>query len=186
MPIGRGCRNQRQRVTSRRRRLGFALIVAVVATSITSASGARADQTTEDPPSPYPELRYFTQIGAAPFETSDQPDATLPNQPGVWFVTAQGLNCGIWFRGSFGCVGDIPGAPSGVHQIGWITGDARVHYDWTLATRFPQTRGTNSIPPLNYISSEGTSCATTFDNSTYCEHGPFRMLITPTRTWLNG
>jgi hypothetical protein len=137
-------------------------------------------------PNPYPELQYFTQIDAAPYALGDPPAADLPNQPGVWFVTAQGLNCGIWFRGSFGCTGDIPGAPAGTHQIGWIAGDARVHYDWTMAIRFPPSRGSMAMPPLTYITSEGTTCATTLDGSTYCERGPFRFLITPTHTWLNG
>ncbi|MCA2276890.1 hypothetical protein JF780_26600 [Mycobacterium intracellulare] len=137
-------------------------------------------------PHPYPELQYSTKIDAAPYAQSDPPGASLPDQPGYWFVTAQGLHCGIWFRGSFGCSGDIPGAPPGVHQIGWITGDARAHYDWTLAIRFPAPLGSLTLPPLTFIEVEGTTCATTLDNSTYCVRGPFRFLITPTRTWLNG
>jgi hypothetical protein len=139
---------------------------------------ARAEPAATDPqPNPYPELRYFTEIDAGPY--------ALPNQ-GFWFVTATGLNCGIWFRGSFGCTGDIPGAPPDTHQIGWVTGDARAHYDWTMAIRFPPSQGSVPIPPLTFIRSEGTTCATTFDTSTYCEHGPFRFLISPTHTWLNG
>lgn len=88
--------------------------------------------------------------------------------------------------GSFGCTGSIPGAPPGIDKIGWIAGDTRVHYDWTLAVRFPPSHGSIPIPPLSYISVEGTSCATTVDLGTYCERGPFRFLITPTHTWLNG
>lgn len=185
MPVGRGCRNRRFSTLSRSTHIAFATLAAI-STAIAPAPVAHAEPAAQDAPSPYPELRYFTKIDDAPYSMSDPPDASLPDQPGVWFVTAQGLNCGIWFRGSFGCTGDIPGAPNGVHDIGWITGDARVHYDWTLSTRFPQPRGTSPIPPLNYIESEGTTCATTFDTSTYCEHGPFRMFITPTKTWLNG
>jgi hypothetical protein len=136
---------------------------------------------------PYPELRYFTEIDAAPYALSNPAGASLPDQPGYWFTTAQGLNCGIWFRGSFGCSGDVPGAPAGVRQIGWITGDTRVHYDWTLSLRFPQGRiGALTIPPLSFIRVEGTTCATTLDNDTYCERGPSRFLITATHTWLNG
>jgi hypothetical protein len=76
-------------------------------------------------------------------------------------------------------------APPNVRQIGWIAGDAKVHYDWTLDYRFPKSQGTQSIPPLNYIESQGTSCATTVDGGTYFERGPWRLYITPTRTWLN-
>jgi hypothetical protein len=161
-----------------RRAVAGALAIVSVAACAGNGAFAWADPATGNgEPNPYPELRYFTKIDADPY--------VVPGQ-GVWFVTAQGLNCGIWFRGSFGCSGDIPGAPPNVHQIGWIAGDTRVHYDWTLSSRFPKTQGTQSIPPLNFIESEGTSCATTVDGSTYFERGPWRLYITPTRTWLNG
>jgi hypothetical protein len=174
-----------------RRRLDVICRLAIVGVVATIVGGlvapAHAEPASGDSrPNPYPELRYFTDIDAAPYAQSDPPGASLPDQPGYWFTTAQGLNCGIWFRGSFGCTGDIPGAAAGVHQIGWITGDTRVHYDWTLAIRFPPPRGSLTMPPLTYITSEGTTCATTLDASTYCERGPFRFLITPTHTWLNG
>ena len=129
-------------------------------------------------PEIYPELRYFTKIDPVAYE---QPDGQ-----GYWFVTPQGLNCGIWFRGSFGCSGSIPGADTGVDKIGWVTGDARVHYDWTLATRFPQGQGAATIPPLSYIEAEGTRAGTTVDGSTYFERGPWRLLLAPDHTWLNG
>jgi hypothetical protein len=165
-------------------------IVSVVASVLTGfVAPAHAEPASGEPAAtPYPELRYFTEIDAAPYAVGDTPAADFPDQPGVWFVTAQGLTCGIWFRGSFGCTGDIPGAPAGITRIGWITGDTRVHYDWTLAIRFPptQSQGLMTIPPLTYITIEGTTCATTLDGSTYCERGPFRFMITPTRTWLNG
>jgi hypothetical protein len=165
-------------------------IVGVVASSIIGpvAPGHAEPALDGSPSNPYPELRYFTENDAAPYAVGDTPAADFPNQPGVWFVTAQNLRCGIWFRGSFGCTGDIPGAPSGITRIGWITGDTRVHYDWTLAIRFPPAppQGLRTIPPLTYITSEGTTCATTIDAATYCERGPFRFLISSTRSWLNG
>jgi hypothetical protein len=162
-------------------RIGAGLaIVSVVASVLTGfVAPAHAEPPSGDPAAtPYPELRYFTEIDAAPYAVGDTPAADFPDQPG--------LSCGIWFRGSFGCTGDIPGAPAGIKQIGWITGDARVHYDWTMAIRFPPSRGSMTIPPLTYITSEGTTCATTLDGSTYCERGPFRFMITSTHTWLNG
>lgn len=165
----------------RRVKVGTGFAVANIAAVFLVGSGvlAHAEPDGGDArPDPYPELRYFTQIDAEPYRLTDG--------QGVWFVTAQGLNCGIWFRGSFGCDGDIPGVSPNIHQIGWMAGDTRVHYDWTLSVRFPQSRGSLSIRPLNYIESEGTSCGTAVDGSTYCERGPWRMLITPTHTWLNG
>ncbi|MCX2930683.1 hypothetical protein ORI20_10370 [Mycobacterium sp. CVI_P3] len=167
----------------------FAVLSALAALiSLTSASSAAIADTntaTVGTAPDYPQLRYFTEIDPSPYAMSEPPGVSLPEQAGYWFVTAQGIDCGIWFRGSFGCTGPIPGAPQGVDKIGWITGDTRVHYDWTLAIRFPPTRGSATIPPLSYISVGGTTCATTLNQSTYCERGPFRFMITPTHTWLN-
>lgn len=156
---------------------GLSALLVLAMAVLLSAAAAHAEPP-EDPNNPYPDLRYFTEISADPYQ--------VPGQ-GVWFTSPSGLNCGIWWRGSFGCAGDsIPGAPPDVHQIGWYTGDTRVHYDWTMAVRFPQARGALTLPPLSYIQSEGTTCATPFDGGTYCERGPWRMFITPTHTWLNG
>jgi len=164
-----------------------ALVGTLTWVAMMSAPVGAAEPAPDDAiPQPYPDLRYFTEIDAAPYNLSAAPGVSLPDQPGYWFTTAQGLNCGIWFRGSFGCDGDIPGAPADVHRIGWITGDTKVHYDWTLAIRYPQgPRGNLSIPPLSYINVEGTICATTVDHSTYCERGAARFLITDTHTWLS-
>lgn len=178
---------------SRQPRRAASLMAAIAAIVMLSAglgippSLAHAEPVDNSPASApdYPQLRYFTKIDPAPYAMSDSVGVSLPDQPGYWFVTSQGVNCGIWFRGSFGCTGNIPGAPGGVDKIGWITGDTRVHYDWTLAIRFPGTRGSLTIPPLSAISVEGTTCATTVDLSTYCERGPFRFMMTPTHTWLN-
>jgi hypothetical protein len=174
-----------------RRKLGVFTALALANVVVTILAGLVAPAHAGPAPgdsraNPYPDLQYFTEIDAAPYTLPDLPGVALPDQPGVWFVTAQGLNCGIWFRGSFGCTGEIPGAPAGVDRIGWITGDTRVHYDWTMAIRFPSSRGSLTIPPLTFIKSEGTTCATTLDGGTYCERGPWRFLITPTHTWLNG
>ena len=175
-PFRRGVEGTR--VKGNAQRLYGAVAVALAVLLTCGGPVAVADTISNDPrPDPYPQLRYFTAIDAGPY--------SVPGQ-GVWFVTAQGQHCGIWFRGSFGCNGEIPGAPANVHHIGWMAGDTRVHYDWTMAVRFPPTRGALSIPPLSYISSEGTSCGTTLDGSTYCERGPWRLFITPTQTWLNG
>jgi hypothetical protein len=163
-------------VASRHGKAAAAMVICIIAAI--GAPPAQAEPADgAQSPAPYPELRYFSEIDSSPYYIDGQ---------GFWFVTAQGLNCGIWIRGSFGCSGDIPGAPPSVQKIGWIDRDTRVHYDWTLAIRFPPTRGTLSIPPLSYITSEGTTCATTVDFSTYCVKGPWRLLITPSQTWLNG
>lgn len=132
---------------------------------------------------------------ATPFPDTDiilqsyqrhQPDEffTASNE-GVWFSTPLGLNCGIWDRGGFGCAGDIPGAPEGTTHIGWVTGNIVMRYDPLLSLQFPPGRAERVLPPRSYVEYNGTTCATTTDNSTYCVRGPFRFFVTPTRTFLS-
>lgn len=155
--------------------LGAALLILCSAPEPAALAQPDAGTVSE---APYPDLRYFSEVDASEY--------TVPEDQGVWFHTAQGLDCVIWWRGSFLCRGHVPGAPPGIDNIGWMSGDRAVHYDWTVAIKFPNGRADHAIPPLSYIRSEGTTCATTLDGSTYCERGPYRFLITSTRTWLNG
>ncbi len=126
-------------------------------------------------PDPYPDIRYYDQLDVGNF--------VVPG--GVFFIAPTGQNCGIWGRGSFGCSGDIAGAPSGTNHIGWIDGDRAVHYDWSVAVRFPASQAEQPLPPRSKITHEGTTCAATPDGHTYCERGPLRFVIEPTRTWLS-
>lgn len=134
-----------------------------------------------DPPSsgaganPYPDIRYYDELDANNFAEPG----------GVWFIAPTGQNCGIWRRGSFGCAGDIPGAPPGTSHIGWIDGDRAMHYDWSVAARFPATQAQQPLPPHSVIKHEGTTCAATGDGRTYCERGPLRFVIEHTKTWLS-
>ncbi|MDA4108708.1 hypothetical protein MHOL44478_15790 [Mycobacterium holsaticum DSM 44478] len=104
---------------------------------------------------------------------------------GVWFSTPLGLNCGIWDRGSFGCAGDIRGAPPGTHNVGWVNGNIVTRYDWLLGIQFPPGRAERELPARSYIEYNGTRCATMADSSTYCSRGPFKFFVTPTGTWLS-
>lgn len=130
-----------------------------------------------EPPNPFPDLTYYDELDAGMF--------FVPGHDGVWFVSATGQNCGIWGWGSFGCAGHIPGAPPGTTHIGWIDGDRAVHYDWSVGVRFPGTKAVQQIPPDHFVTWEGTTCAVTKDRRTYCERGPLRFVIEPTRTWLS-
>ncbi|MFT8177495.1 hypothetical protein BKG83_20025 [Mycobacteroides chelonae] len=144
------------------------------------AAGPVATARSEPPPpeatsDPFPDVRYYDELNANDFA-----------QPGgVWFIGPAGQNCGIWGRGSFGCSGVIPGAPAGTNHIGWIDGDRAVHYDWSMAVRFPAVEAGQPLPARSKISHQGTTCAATPDNRTYCERGPMRFAIELTRTWLS-
>lgn len=60
-----------------------------------------------------------------------------------------------------------------------------MHYDWSVGVRFPSTQAQRPLPPRSYITHHGTTCAATPDGRTYCERGPLRFLIEPTKTWLS-
>lgn len=132
-----------------------------------------------EPPSPFPEIEHITA-----WYDRLEPDAfVLPGRSGVWFLSPSGLNCGIWDWGSFGCAGDIPGAPPGDNHIAWFNGNRAVHHGWTAAIQFPAGQAVRTLPPRSYLTYESTTCATTPDGNTYCEHGANRFLITPQGTW---
>jgi hypothetical protein len=122
------------------------------------------------------------------FERRQPVEFFTASNEGVWFSTPLGLNCGIWDRGSFGCTGDIRGAPSGTTRIGWITGSIVTRYDAydpLLKLQFPPGRAERMLPPRSYVEYNGTRCVTTTDTSTYCTHGPFQFMVTPSRTFLS-
>jgi len=158
------------------------LAIVICAAGLAFATVPPADADPPSPASPFPELAHievwYNQL---------QPDSFfIPDQPDVWFVTPTGLNCGIWHWGSFGCTGDLPGAPPDVHHIAWFNGNRAVHYGWTAAIQFPPGRAQQTLPPRSYVTYEGTTCATTPDSNTYCGHGAFRFLMTPQGTWFKG
>lgn len=135
------------------------------------------------PPSvPFPDMRvitgYYTQVN---FE-----DFYLPDRPGVWFLSPSGMNCGIWIWGSFGCAGDIPGAPPGDNHIAWFNGNRAVHHGWTAAIQFPPGQAQQTLPALSYVTFEQTTCAVTVENNVYCGHGPFQLYMTAQGTWFKG
>ncbi|OBJ42504.1 hypothetical protein A5630_20880 [Mycolicibacterium mucogenicum] len=143
-----------------------------------SAEAEPADDVASNPyPSTSHILRYFDRVSYEDYFTA--------TAGGVWFSTPLGLNCGIWDRGSFGCVGDIRGAPPGTTSIGWVNGNIVTRHDSLLETQFPPGKAERELTPLSYIEYNGTTCATTADSSTYCSRGPFRFFVTLTQTWLS-
>ncbi|WP_254358703.1 hypothetical protein [Mycolicibacterium peregrinum] len=160
------------------------LPVLVIVLLAGTPSIGNADTLSDPPPSPYPDhaliLTSYDQLEPNEFFTA--------SGAGVWFLSPLGLNCGIWDRGSFGCAGDIRGAPPGTSHIGWINGNIVTRYDANdplLRFQFPPARGEKTLPPHSYVTYNGTTCATMADTSTYCARGPFRFFITPTQTWLS-
>jgi len=156
--------------------------VAVIGSVIGLASGA-AIPGRADPPgdasSPFPEMAHITA-----WYTQLDPDEFL-GPTGVWFLSPSGLTCGIWVWGSFGCTGDIPGAPPGDNHIAWFNGNRAVHHGWTAGMQFPTGQAERTLPPRSYLTYNSTTCAVTPESNTYCGHGDFKFLITPQGTWFN-
>lgn len=154
------------------------VIAAAIATAFVTATPILADPATERTP-PFPDQMdietWYTRLDPSEF--------FIANQPGVWFLSTSGLNCGMWVWGSFGCSGDIPGLPPTDRHIAWFNGNRAVHHDWTAAMQFPPGQAERTLPPLSYVSFEETICATTVEGNTYCQHGANRFLITPQGTW---
>lgn len=132
-------------------------------------------------PPPYPDTNLILRS----YDLVRYDDYFTASAGGVWFSTPMGLNCGIWDRGSFGCTGDIRGAPPGTTNIGWVNGNVVTRYDWLLGVQFPPGRAEQELLPRSYIEYNGTRCATMADASTYCSRGPFKFFVTPTQTWLS-
>ncbi|WP_156628684.1 hypothetical protein [Mycobacterium sp. 1274756.6] len=161
-------------------RLSAAWGVAVMMSLSSAAPGGAVPR--DDPQDLFPELAsitaWYTRVDAAQFALADQ--------PGVWFLTPSGLNCGIWFWGGFGCSGQLPGAPPDDHHIAWFNGNRSVHHGWTAAIQFPPGQAQRPLLPGSYIADNSTTCAVTHSGDTYCAHGEFKLLITEVGTWFKG
>ncbi|EHB56488.1 hypothetical protein MycrhDRAFT_3682 [Mycolicibacterium rhodesiae JS60] len=159
---------------------GFATAACVIGLTLAASPAAQSDPGAA-PSSPYPDanliIRSYNEVLYSDYFTS--------SAGGVWFSTPLGLTCGIWDRGSFGCTGDIRGAPPGTTNIGWVNGNIVTRYDWLLGVQFPPGRAERDLPPRSYVTYNGTRCATMADSSTYCSRGPFKFFVTPNQTWLS-
>ncbi len=171
----------RKQNISRRIFLCFATFFWTHALLLMGSSTALAEPNSGSASSPYPATYLILDY----YEKVEYDDYFTSSAGGVWFSTPLGLNCGIWDQGSFGCAGDIHGAPPGTTNIGWVNGNIVTRYDWLLGVQFPPGRAERELPPRSYIEYNGTRCATMADSSTYCMRGPFRFFVTPTRTWLS-
>jgi len=153
----------------------------VIGLAFVTSPTAHAEPAGGQPPGPYPDanliIRYYDPVRYDDYFTN--------SAGGVWFSTPLGLNCGIWDRGSFGCTGDIRGAPPGTTNIGWVNGNIVTRYDWLLGVQFPPGRAERDLPPRSYIEYNGTRCATMADSSAFCSRGPYKFFVTPTQTWLS-
>ena len=145
--------------------------VIVAAVEILLAPPASAD------PQPYPDISRYARV--------DVEDYQMPFNPTnkVWFSTPWGLNCGMWDDGSFGCSGDIPGAPPGTTQLAWFSGGSSPKLSTTDRPGFLSGAEQPVLPIGTAIQYHGTTCGTLEDTSLYCSrYWESKFLISPTHT----
>jgi len=155
----------------------FAVTAAACAAAAGAVLAGGAPASADTPKKPYPDISRYTKLDFEGFQ--------IDGKPGVWFSSPNGLNCGIWEDGSFGCTGSIPGAPAGTNQIGWFTGDTEPHYDSTAQLRFVAGGPQRVLPPNSFIKYGSTTCATTPANGVYCDGSYYaQFLVNPDASWL--
>lgn len=160
----------------------LAASVSAIGLAFGTLPAGHADPAGDAPASPFPTVEHIMD-----WYIRQEPEKFfIPDHPGVWFLSPAGHNCGIWDKGSFGCAGDIPGAPPESNHIAWFNGNRAVHHGWTAAIQFPPGQADQPLPPRSYVTYNSTTCAITPNGSTYCEHGAFKFLMTETETWFKG
>lgn len=157
----------------------LATVAVAIGFAFVAAAPGYAEPPEDAAPKPFPDPADIT----AWYDELAPEKFFIPQQPGVWFLTPSGLNCGIWGWGSFGCAGAIPGAPPGDDHIAWFNGNRAVHHGWTAAIQYPPGQAQRTLPPRSYVTFNSTTCAITPDGNTYCGHGEFKFLVTLQGTW---
>ena len=162
-------------------RWGCAIVATALAAPLALAQSIAANASPDTAPPPYPDINLILSS----YDRVRYDDYFIDSVGGVWFSTPSGLNCGIWDRGSFGCTGDITGAPPGTTNIGWVNGNIVTRYDWLLGVQFPPGRAQRELPPRSYIDYNDTQCVVMANGSTYCSRGPYKFFVTPNGTYLS-
>ena len=159
--------------THRLRRFGTFALTAVVATALASPAHAAPVQ------SPYPDSSGYRSVSSTWIYR-------VVDEDGVWFTSPVGLRCGIADDGSYGCSGNLPGAPAGDNEVAWFVGDPFPRLYHTDDARFSSPAGQTILREQTYLEYRGSRCATTRDSAIYCIHGDdpnSQLMVTTSMTW---
>jgi hypothetical protein len=141
--------------------------------------GATAPASAAPVQSPYPDItQYERAVDLEKFKVIDE--------DGIWFTTPVGQYCGIGEDGSYGCSGDLPGAPPGDNEVGWFPGDPFPRLYHTDESRFASGRRQLILQGRTYVEYRGSRCAVTMESGIYCMHGDDRnsqIMVTTGMTW---
>ncbi|MDA4109122.1 hypothetical protein [Mycolicibacterium holsaticum] len=150
----------------------FALVAGLCAAAISSASPTAGA---------YPEIDGYQPA-------SDIQNYKVVGKTGVWFTSPLGVRCAIEDDGSYGCSGDLPGAPPGSNEVAWFVGDPFPRIYHAEAPRFSAPSAHMLLTRLTAISYRGSTCAVTAESTVYCIHGdnPDSQLMVTTTAPLRG
>jgi hypothetical protein len=110
----------------------------------------------------------------------------VTDRDGLWFTTPEGLYCGIEDDGSYGCSGDLPGAPPGENEVAWFVGDPSPRLYHTDEPRFHSGTRQTILVGATYLDYRGSRCAVNRESAVYCIHGDdpnSQLMVTTGMTW---
>ena len=154
-------------------RVGGIAIIVTIATAFAGTANAMPAQ------SPYPDSSGYRSVSSTWIYR-------VVNEDGVWFTSPVGMRCGIGDDGSYGCSGNLPGAPAGQNEVAWFVGDPFPRLYHTEEPRFSSPAAQTILPERTYIEHRGSRCATTRDSGIYCIHGDdpnSQLMVTTLMTW---
>ncbi len=149
---------------------------AVVLTAATAFTGPAQASPTQNP---YPDISGYRSVSSAWIYR-------VVAEDGVWFTSPVGMRCSIADDGSYGCSGELPGAPAGDNEVAWFVGDPFPRLYHTDEPRFSSPAGQTILPERTYIEHRGSRCATTRDSAVYCIRGDdlnSQLMVTTSMTW---
>lgn len=127
---------------------------------------------------PYPNLDGYKTV-------PNVENYKVVSETGVWFTSSLGVRCAIEDDGSYGCSGELPGAPPGSNEVAWFFGDPFPRIYHAAAPRFSSAGAQMILARHTSISYRGSRCAVTLENTVYCIHGDdpnSQIMVTTTGT----
>jgi hypothetical protein len=141
--------------------------------------GAAAPASAVPAQSPYPDITQYERV-------VDLEKFKVIDADGIWFTTPVGQYCGIGEDGSYGCSGNLPGAPPGENEVGWFPGDPIPRLYHTDEPRFASGTRQMILVGQTYVEYRGSRCAVTKESGVYCIHGDesnSQTMVTSYMTW---
>jgi hypothetical protein len=128
---------------------------------------------------PYPDIAKYQPV-------SNIFNYIVTDRDGIWFTTPEGVYCAIEDDGSYGCSGDLPGAPPGENEVAWFVGDSFPRLYHTDEPRFNSGTRQTILIGETYLDYRGSRCAVNRESAVYCIRGGdpnSQLMVTTAMTW---